>query len=138
MRPPSCSFMTDPSTGFLTSINSKPCVQIIVDDPRMSPNYRARSLLRAMRFRELSMKKLQLALLLLTVIFTTASLGQDARFNDLANLPFEQDYPTDRTAQGLTDELLFERGSRKRSFGLDKIAMHRSRGPLGASSQTLH
>ena len=45
------------------------------------------------------MRKLQLALFLLTVTFTTASLAQDARFNDFANLPFQQGYPTDETAQ---------------------------------------
>jgi hypothetical protein len=69
------------------------------------------------------MRKLQLALFLLTVTFTTASLAQDARFNDFANLPFQQGYPTDETAQRLTDELLFERGVQSYLWALPAINM---------------
>jgi hypothetical protein len=69
------------------------------------------------------MRKLQFALFLLTVTFTTASLAQDARFNDFANLPFQQDYPTDETAQRLTDELLFERGVQSYLWALPAINM---------------
>lgn len=66
--------------------------------------------------------KLALASFALTIA-TTAALAQDARFNDLANLPFQSDYPTDQTAQRLTDELLFERGVQSYLWSLPAINM---------------
>jgi hypothetical protein len=69
------------------------------------------------------MRKLQLALFLLTFTFTTVSLAQDARFNDLANLPFQQDYPTDATAQRLKAELLFQQATQVSLWALPAINM---------------
>ncbi|WFU53316.1 DUF1254 domain-containing protein [Bradyrhizobium pachyrhizi] len=37
--------------------------------------------------------------------------GQAGRFDDLANLPFEMNRPTQKTAETLTDELLFQRAT---------------------------
>ena len=37
--------------------------------------------------------------------------GQTARFNELANLPFDENRPTKETAQTLRDELLFQRAT---------------------------
>jgi hypothetical protein len=54
------------------------------------------------------MKRMMIASLALTVTFTTAAFAQETRYNDLADLPFQRDYPTAETAQRLTDELLFE------------------------------
>ena len=48
------------------------------------------------------MKTLTLTSLVLTVALNTAVLAQDTRYSDLANLPFQQDYPTEekRTVPG--------------------------------------
>lgn len=40
-----------------------------------------------------------------------SALAEQARFNDLANLPFEQNRPTAETAQTLRDELLFQQAT---------------------------
>jgi hypothetical protein len=69
------------------------------------------------------MKRVTLASLALTVAFTTAAFAQDLRWNDLANLPFQQDYPTEETAQRLTDELLFERGVQSYLWALPAVNM---------------
>ncbi len=51
------------------------------------------------------------------------SLAQNARWNELANLPFQQDYPTEETARRLTDELLFERGVQSYLWSLPAVNM---------------
>ena len=69
------------------------------------------------------MKTLVLASLVLTGANIASAFGQGPRFNDLANLPFQQDYPTDEAAQRLTDELLFERGVQSYLWALPAINM---------------
>jgi hypothetical protein len=46
-----------------------------------------------------------------TVVATGLAYGQSSRFDDFANLPFEQNRPTRQTAQTLKDELLFQRAT---------------------------
>jgi hypothetical protein len=48
------------------------------------------------------MKRMMIASLELTVTFTTAAFAQETRYNDLADLPFQRDYPTAETAQRRT------------------------------------
>ena len=69
------------------------------------------------------MKTAALASLVLSLTFTTAVLAQEARYDDLANLPFQQDYPTEATAQRLTDELLFQRGVQSYLWALPAVNM---------------
>ena len=69
------------------------------------------------------MKRTALASLLLTFAIVSPTLAQDARWNELANLPFLQDYPTEETARRLTDELLFERGVQSYLWTLPAINM---------------
>jgi hypothetical protein len=45
------------------------------------------------------------------VIATEAAFPQSNRFDELSNLPFEQNRPTEKTAQTLKDELLFQRAT---------------------------
>jgi hypothetical protein len=42
---------------------------------------------------------------------TNSALAQTARFDELANLPFEENRPTEETAQTLRNELLFQRAT---------------------------
>jgi len=67
------------------------------------------------------MKRWALASLALTV--TTAAFAQESRYNDLAKLPFQQDYPTEETVRRLTDELLFQRGVQSYLWALPAINM---------------
>jgi hypothetical protein len=67
------------------------------------------------------MKRLTLASLALTITFTTTALPQQSRYDDLSNLRFQQDYPTEETAQRLSDELLFERGVQSYLWALPAI-----------------
>jgi hypothetical protein len=69
------------------------------------------------------MSRLRLALLALGVVFTTPVLSQQPHYNDLANLPFRQGYPTDEMTQRLTDELLFQRGVQSYLWALPAINM---------------
>ena len=69
------------------------------------------------------MKTLTLSSLAVTLTFYTVSFAQDSRYNDLANLPFQQDYPTQETVQRLQDELLFERGVQSYLWALPAINM---------------
>lgn len=46
-----------------------------------------------------------------TVVATGMAHGQSSRFDELSNLPFEQNRPTKQTAQTLKDELLFQRAT---------------------------
>src|SRR5215469_4797239 len=69
------------------------------------------------------MKRMMIRSLALTVTFTTAAFAQEARYNDLADLPFQQDYPTEETAQRLTYELLFEREVQSYLWALPAINM---------------
>jgi hypothetical protein len=55
------------------------------------------------------MLKSVLALVSLTLTFVNSAMAQTARWDDLANLPFPQNYPTKEAADRLRDELLFER-----------------------------
>jgi len=47
-----------------------------------------------------------LASVVLALGLASPSLEQNARWNELADLPFQKDYPTDETAQRFIDELL--------------------------------
>jgi hypothetical protein len=67
------------------------------------------------------MKTLTRASLALIVMFNTAGFAQDARYNDLANLPFAQSYPTEDTARKLTDELLFQQAVQSYLWSLPAI-----------------
>jgi hypothetical protein len=69
------------------------------------------------------MKGLKLAALALMLTFATAAFPQGSRYNDLADLPFQQDYPTEETAQRLIDELLFERGVQSYLWALPAVNM---------------
>jgi len=53
---------------------------------------------------------LGIALLLGGIGFAPVVHAQSSRYDELANFPFQQNYPTEETAQRLKDELLFERG----------------------------
>jgi hypothetical protein len=46
-----------------------------------------------------------------TMFASGMSYGQSTRFDELSNLPFEQNRPTAKTAQTLKDELLFQRAT---------------------------
>lgn len=46
-----------------------------------------------------------------TLAFTTMASAQSDRIRDLANLPFEQNRPTEETAQTLMEELTFQRAT---------------------------
>ena len=52
-----------------------------------------------------------------------ASFAQTSRFEELGNLPFASDYPTEETAQRLMDELVFERGVQSYLWALPAINM---------------
>src|SRR5215469_13047341 len=69
------------------------------------------------------MKRLTLVSLALTLTFATAAFPQDPRYNELADQPFQQDYPTEQMTQKLTDELLFERGVQSYLWALPAINM---------------
>ena len=69
------------------------------------------------------MKGLTLVSLALTLTFATAAFPQDPRYNELANQPFQQDYPTEQMTQKLMDELLFERGVQSYLWALPAINM---------------
>ena len=69
------------------------------------------------------MKCTALASLMLTFALASPTLAQEARWNELANLPFRQDYPTEETAKRLTDELLFERGVQSYLWALPAVNM---------------
>jgi hypothetical protein len=69
------------------------------------------------------MKRTALASLMLTFALLSPTLAQEPRWNELANLPFRQDYPTEETARRLTDELLFERGVQSYLWALPAINM---------------
>jgi hypothetical protein len=58
-----------------------------------------------------------------TTTFTQASISQDSHYGDLANIPFQQDFPTDGMTQRLTDELLFERGVQSYLWALPAVNM---------------
>lgn len=47
----------------------------------------------------------------LAIISIRTAQAQTSRFNELANLPFEENRPTNQTAQTLRDELLFQRAA---------------------------
>jgi len=51
------------------------------------------------------------------------SFAQTSRFEELGNLPFASDYPTEETAQRLMDELVFERGVQSYLWALPAINM---------------
>ena len=69
------------------------------------------------------MKLSALASLVLVLGLASPSLAQNARWDELANLPFQQDYPTEQTAQRLMDELLFQRGVQSYLWALPAINM---------------
>ncbi|MCC8944474.1 hypothetical protein H8A97_04960 [Bradyrhizobium sp. Arg62] len=43
-----------------------------------------------------------------SLVAVATATAQSSRFDDLSNLPFEQNRPTKQTAQTLKDELLFQ------------------------------
>ncbi len=51
------------------------------------------------------------ALVSATIISTGSAHAQTSRFDELSNLPFEQNRPTKQTTQTLKDELLFQRAT---------------------------
>src|SRR6188768_1580950 len=70
------------------------------------------------------MKRHHLTLIvLLTAIFAVpaAAFSQTSRFDQLANLPFEENRPTKQTAQTLRDELLFQRATQTYLWALPLI-----------------
>jgi hypothetical protein len=69
------------------------------------------------------MKTLILATLTLTAALMPAAIAQQSHYNELADLPFQQGYPTEETARQLTDELLFERGVQSYLWALPAINM---------------
>lgn len=50
-------------------------------------------------------------LLGVALTMSTSATAQSNRFDELANLPFEENRPTEQTAQTLSDELLFQRAT---------------------------
>lgn len=56
-----------------------------------------------------------------TIITTATAYGQSNRFDELSNLPFEQNRPTKQTAQTLKDELLFQRATQTYLWALPLI-----------------
>jgi len=48
-------------------------------------------------------------------------LAQTSRFSDLANLPFNENRPTEQTAQTLRDEVLFQRATQTYLWALPLI-----------------
>jgi hypothetical protein len=77
-------------------------------------------------------KRPSLAILMLTVGLVNPIVAQNPRLDELANLPFREDYPTTETAQRLTDELLFERAVQSYVWGPGSDVEPRSIAP-GAS-----
>jgi hypothetical protein len=51
----------------------------------------------------------------------SASFAQTSRFEELGNLPFATDYPTEETAQRLKDELLFQQATQTYLWALPAI-----------------
>ena len=66
---------------------------------------------------------LGIALLLGGIGFAPVVHAQSSRYDELANFPFQQNYPTEETAQRLKDELLFERGVQSYLWALPAINM---------------
>src|SRR5215813_2493728 len=58
-----------------------------------------------------------------SMTLSIGSFAQANRFEELGNLPFSTDYPTEETAQRLHDELLFERGVQSYLWALPAINM---------------
>ena len=54
-------------------------------------------------------------------LIATASYGQSSRFDGLANIPFEQNRPTQETAKTLTDELKFQQATQAYLWALPLI-----------------
>jgi len=52
---------------------------------------------------------------------SSAALAQTPRFDELANLPFKDNRPTEQTAQALRDELLFQRATQAYLWALPLI-----------------
>ena len=67
--------------------------------------------------------KATFASLTLTLMITTAAVAESARYSDLANLPFRQNYPTEKMTRQLNDELLFQRGVQSYLWALPAINM---------------
>ena len=57
------------------------------------------------------------------LVASSFAQAQSSRYNDLANLPFRQDYPTDEMTRRLTDELLFQRGVQSYLWALPAVNM---------------
>ena len=69
------------------------------------------------------MTRLTLASLALLVSSTTLAVSQQSRYDGLANLPFQQGYPTEETAQQLKDEQLFQQATQVYLWALPAINM---------------
>ena len=74
------------------------------------------------------MKRRMFIWLALIVSCMTPALPQQSRYSDVANLPFQQSYPTDETARRLKDELLFQRGVQSYLWALPAINMWAMKG----------
>ncbi len=73
-----------------------------------------------------SMKRLLLAALA-TFALTTSSLAQSSHYEELANLPFPNAYPTKEAADTLHDELVFQRGVQTYLWSLPAMNMYAMR-----------
>ncbi len=60
-------------------------------------------------------------LLIASFAFPAAAFAQTSRFDELANLPFKENHPTDQTAKTLRDELLFQRATQTYLWALPLI-----------------
>jgi hypothetical protein len=54
----------------------------------------------------------------------THALGQTSRYDELANLPFENGYPTKEGVETLKDELLFQRAVQSYIWALPALSMY--------------
>jgi len=61
------------------------------------------------------------ALLTASLAFSEAAFAQTSRFDELANLSFKENRPTEQTAQTLRDELLFQRATQTYLWALPLI-----------------
>jgi hypothetical protein len=62
-----------------------------------------------------------IALLTASLAIPGAAFAQTSRFDELANLPFKENRPTEQTAQTLRDELLFQRATQTYLWALPLI-----------------
>ena len=69
------------------------------------------------------MKNAVLVLLTAALMMATPALGQDTRWEELANAPFPNGYPSDETRRKLLDELYFQQAVQVYLSGLPAVNM---------------